>query len=107
MCTCQGFPNPSMSELLHEFILRQAKTLPSNPAIVHKDTSLSYASLARGLETVAQGLLRLGLSPSERVAVFLSKQPETVIGMFGTTLAGGVFVPVNPLLKAEQVAHIF
>lgn len=106
MCTCQGFPNPSMSELLHELILRQAKTLPSNPAIVHKDTSLSYASLARGLETVAQGLLRLGLSPSERVAVFLSKQPETVIGMFGTTLAGGVFVPVNPLLKAEQVAHI-
>jgi acyl-CoA ligase (AMP-forming) (exosortase A-associated) len=26
--------------------------------------------------------------------------------MFGAALAGAVFVPVNPLLKAEQVAHI-
>jgi hypothetical protein len=32
--------------------------------------------------------------------------PETIQALFGTSLAGGVFVPVNPLLKAEQVAYI-
>ena len=31
---------------------------------------------------------------------------ETVIASFGAPAAGGVFVPLNPLLKPEQVAYI-
>jgi acyl-CoA synthetase (AMP-forming)/AMP-acid ligase II len=31
---------------------------------------------------------------------------ETVTALFGTAAAGGAFVPVNPLLKPPQVAHI-
>ncbi len=51
-------------------------------------------------------MLDLGLGRAERVAVYLPKRFETVVAFFGTSLAGGVFVPVNPLLKAEQVGHI-
>jgi acyl-CoA ligase (AMP-forming) (exosortase A-associated) len=38
--------------------------------------------------------------------VYLNKRAETVIACFGAAAAGCVFVPVNPLLKAEQVAYI-
>ncbi|HEY8855895.1 MAG TPA: acyl-CoA ligase (AMP-forming), exosortase A system-associated, partial [Rugosibacter sp.] len=31
---------------------------------------------------------------------------ETVVACFGTAHAGGLFVPVNPILRAEQVGHI-
>jgi acyl-CoA synthetase (AMP-forming)/AMP-acid ligase II len=48
----------------------------------------------------------MGLARSERVAVYLDKRFETVIACFGAAAAGGVFVPVNPLLKSEQVGHI-
>jgi acyl-CoA ligase (AMP-forming) (exosortase A-associated) len=48
----------------------------------------------------------LGLGRLERVVIYLPKQPENVVGMFGAARAGGVFVPVNPLLKAPQVEHI-
>ena len=48
----------------------------------------------------------MGLDRGERVAVYLEKRPETVVALFGAASAGGVFVPVNPLLKAEQVAYI-
>ncbi|MFP5407292.1 MAG: AMP-binding protein, partial [Gammaproteobacteria bacterium] len=41
-----------------------------------------------------------------RVAVWLDKQVETVVAIFGTARAGRVFVPVNPLLKAAQAAYI-
>ena len=54
----------------------------------------------------AQGLLAQGLGKSERVAVYLEKRFEMVIGCFGTSQAGGTFVPLNPLLKPEQIAHI-
>ena len=50
--------------------------------------------------------MRLGLGKLERVAIYLPKQPENVVGMFGSTRAGCVFVPVNPLLKPPQVEHI-
>ena len=40
------------------------------------------------------------------MAVFLDKRIETVAAIFGTSAAGGAFVPVNPLLRQHQVAYI-
>jgi len=40
------------------------------------------------------------------VAVYMEKRIENVAAMFGASAAGCVFVPVNPLLKPEQVAYI-
>ena len=48
----------------------------------------------------------MGVKRGERVAFYLDKRFETVAMAFGTAYAGAVFVPVNPLLKAEQVGHI-
>jgi acyl-CoA ligase (AMP-forming) (exosortase A-associated) len=58
------------------------------------------------MDTFAAGLLGLGLERHDRVAIFLPKQFEAVIGMFGAARAGGVFVPINPILKPPQVEHI-
>ena len=54
----------------------------------------------------ASGLMHLGLARGERVAIYLEKRFETVIASFGAPAAGGVFVPLNPLLKPEQVGFI-
>ena len=54
----------------------------------------------------AAGLLTLGLPRAGRVGIYLEKRIETVVASFGAPAAGGVFVPMNPLLKPEQVAFI-
>ena len=95
-----------MTRLLHELPLRAAGRTPDAPALRHAGKSTPYASLATEIERVAAGLLGLGLARLERVAVYLPKQPHAVIAYFGATRAGCVFVPVNPLLRPEQVAHI-
>ena len=41
-----------------------------------------------------------GLEPGDRVAVYLEKSCEEAYAIFGTSIAGGVIVPVNPLLRA-------
>jgi acyl-CoA ligase (AMP-forming) (exosortase A-associated) len=51
-------------------------------------------------------LMALGVQRGERVAIYLEKRFETVIASFGAPAAGTVFVPINPLLKPEQVAFI-
>lgn len=95
-----------MSRLLHELPLLVATEQGAATALIHKDSVLGYAALAERIEAFASGLIALQLQRHDRVAVFLPKQPETVIAMFGANRAGAVFVPVNPLLKAPQVEHI-
>ena len=96
----------TMHGLIHELIFRQAYHQPERVALVNRRDCLNYGQLAQELEDAARGLCALGLGPGERVAVYLPKRFETVLGLFGASLAGGTFVPINPLLKPEQVAYI-
>jgi acyl-CoA synthetase (AMP-forming)/AMP-acid ligase II len=95
-----------MVTLIHEFIVHQAEQSPSDVALVHLDDKFTYHQLYAEVTSAANGLQHLGLGENERTAIYLPKLPETIFGLFGTALAGGVFVPVNPLLKPNQVAHI-
>ena len=95
-----------MSELLHNLPLRAADRAPDALALHFKKASTTYAALARDINRFAAGVVSLGVGHQERVAIYLPKQPETVIAMFGAARTGCVFVPVNPILKPAQVAYI-
>jgi acyl-CoA ligase (AMP-forming) (exosortase A-associated) len=97
---------PVMSTLLHDFLLDAAARTPGAEALVHGAQRLDYAALAHEVTQAAQRILAQGVRRGERVAVYLEKRVENVAAMFGASLAGAVFVPVNPLLKVEQVLHI-
>jgi acyl-CoA ligase (AMP-forming) (exosortase A-associated) len=92
--------------LLPDLITLSAQRNPTAPALTYGKETLVYDELRRARDAFAGGLAALGLGRGERVAIYLEKRFETVIASFGTTAAGGVFVPLNPLLKAEQVAYI-
>ena len=92
--------------LLHQFIQDSAHRKPDATALIHRKDSMSYGDLNRSIQQCAEGLIQSDLNRGDRVGVYLPKQMETVISLFGTSLAGGVFVPINPLLKPPQVAHI-
>ena len=95
-----------MAFLLHEFISDSATRDPQQVAVVAGKTSVAYGDLAERVDRIAQGLVAFGLQRHDRVAIYLPKTIENVIGMFGTARAGGVFVPVNPILKSRQIGHI-
>ncbi len=95
-----------MPDLIHKLLLDVAVKTPHHDALAYGGARLDYGTLAKQVLDCAAGLLRLGLGRSERVAVYLEKRPETVAALFAAAAAGGVFVPVNPLLKPDQVAHI-
>lgn len=92
--------------LLHELPARAAACWPARAALTVGGLHLAYADLYSQVERCAASLLALGLARGARVAVYLEKRVETVVASFAAPAAGGVLVPVNPLLKATQVAHI-
>lgn len=95
-----------MTSLLHELPLRTSRNTPSAIALRQRSAALSYGELAQRIEAFAAALVTMGAQRQDRIAVFLPKQFETVVSMFGAAAAGCVFVPVNPILKAPQVQHI-
>ena len=92
--------------LLHELPARAAACWPARAALTVGGQHLAYADLFSQVERCAASLLALGLARGARVAVYLEKRVEAVVASFAAPAAGGVLVPVNPLLKATQVAHI-
>ena len=95
-----------MTILLPDLIKQHALGRPDADALCFKTQTLSYADLWQQITAFQQGMLAADLKRHDRVAIYLPKQIETVTAMFGTSAAGGVFVPVNPGLKARQVSYI-
>jgi acyl-CoA ligase (AMP-forming) (exosortase A-associated) len=95
-----------MRTQLHQIVSDVAHRRGNAPALTFKETTLTYAELWAEVAAFASGIRRIGLGRGERVAIFLDKRLETVTSIFGTSAAGGAFVPVNPVLKPKQVAYI-
>jgi acyl-CoA ligase (AMP-forming) (exosortase A-associated) len=76
------------------------------PALLTREGLLDYAALEAAVGALAAALKGRGLSPGERVASWLPKSRMTAVLPLGCARAGLVHVPINPLLKRAQVAHI-
>ncbi len=94
------------TSLLHELITASALRAPDSPALTFGGTTLTYRQLDDQVAGLASGFVALGLDRGERVGIYLDKRIETVVASFAAARAGGAFVPVNPILKPEQVGHI-
>jgi acyl-CoA ligase (AMP-forming) (exosortase A-associated) len=94
------------STLLSDLVRVAAARQPGSIALTHGDQHASYGQLQRLVENVSHGLRAAGLGRGERVAVYLDKRFELVAACFGSAAAGTVFVPLNPLLKPDQVGYI-
>ena len=94
------------TDLLHQLIFASAARVPARPALTYGKQTLDYAGLRDQVAGFASGLMQLGVARQERIGIYLEKRVETVVASFGAAAAGAVFVPVNPLLKPDQVGYI-
>jgi long-chain acyl-CoA synthetase len=86
-------------------MLREARrTQPDKPLCHIGDLTFTYAQVDEISGRVATSLLGLGLQPGDKVAVQLPNLPQFLFAYFGILKAGLVMVPINPLLKASEIA---
>ena len=94
------------TRLFHHILSASAERRPDSAALSSAGVSWTYEEVQLEALRFSAALKVLGLRRFGRVAVYLDKKLETVTSMFGACAAGGIFVPVNPILKPHQVAHI-
>jgi acyl-CoA ligase (AMP-forming) (exosortase A-associated) len=79
---------------------------PRAPAIEDGIGVLDYAAFDRAVGALAASLGSRGLAPGERVACWLTKTRLACLLPLACARGGYVHVPINPLLKRAQAAHI-
>ena len=78
----------------------------SDPALVLRGEVLSYKDLRSRVSRLAGWLSEQALESGSRIATWAAKGELTCLMPLAAARAGLVHVPINPLLKRAQVAHI-
>ncbi|MFL6788865.1 MAG: acyl-CoA ligase (AMP-forming), exosortase A system-associated [Sphingomicrobium sp.] len=79
---------------------------PGADALVAGEERLTYRQLDEAVGRAAQALLAYGLVPGDRIATWMGKTSLACIMPLAAARAGLVHVPINPVLKHAQAAHI-
>ncbi|GAB3038463.1 hypothetical protein GCM10027285_23040 [Oleiagrimonas citrea] len=87
-------PYPT-EDCLHSLIERHVERTPDVTAVIHGDTTLSYAQLNREANRLAHYLRGLGVGPDTPVAIAMERGPALVIGLFAILKSGGAYVPLD------------
>jgi len=97
-------PEPPPS-VLHTF-LGLAADRPERPAVRYFDGVLGYGELDALSDGLARHLAARGFAPGDRLAVMLQNVPQFVVAVLAAWKAGGAVIPVNPMYKQAELAHI-
>jgi fatty-acyl-CoA synthase len=92
----------TIADLLH----RTAKRLPDKPGLLCGQVRWTFAEFDAVVDRVAAGLSRMGIGHASRVAVLARNSHAFAALRFALARLGAVLVPINFMLKADEVAYI-
>jgi long-chain acyl-CoA synthetase len=91
---------------LVELFANSVARVPERPAVVFRDRRLTYRELDRLAGAVSGLLQEMGVGARDRVVLMSPNVPEFGAGYLGILMAGATVVPLNPLLKEEEVRYV-
>ncbi|MEZ5064926.1 MAG: amino acid adenylation domain-containing protein [bacterium] len=91
---------------LHAGIDERARATPDAEALVLGDRRWTFASLDSAADRVAAALRAQGVRRGDRVAVCAGRSVEQVLGLLGALRAAAAYIPLDPSLPAERLAHM-
>lgn len=91
---------------LGDLLRRAAARDGGAPALVHRDTRLTFAELDDRVDSVAAALADHGVAQFDRVALLSHNSAEFVVMTFALARLGAVCVPVNFMLTGREVAYV-
>jgi len=94
------------AECVHQLIEEETRQNPDAIAVVYEDQQMTYRELNRRANQLAHHLWEIGVRPEARVAVFMEKNLELVIGLYGVLKVGGAYVPMDTSHPLERLSYM-
>ncbi len=98
-----GSPSPST---IPQALDQAAELFGREEAVVDGATRWTFVQLRDEARSIARALVRSGVGPGDRVALWSPNSARWIAASFGVYLAGAVLVPVNTRFKGAEAAHV-
>jgi len=82
---------------------RCAKEYGNKTAVVFRQEEISFSQLKDKVFSFAQSLIKLGVKPHDKVAIYLPNWPEYIISYLAIWSVGACCVPLDFLLTEEEI----
>ncbi len=94
------------TDLLHDFVARQAERTPDAAAIVFGNQRLTYSELNDRANQLAHYLIKRGAGPEVLVGIYCQRSADMLVGILGTIKSGSAYVPLDPNYPKERIRNI-
>jgi amino acid adenylation domain-containing protein len=94
---------PLPNELIHELFEMQSRRTVDSIALVHRNRFLTYGELNSRANRLARWLHVKGVRPDARVALFMERGFDMLIGIIGVLKAGAAYVPLDPTYPIDRL----
>lgn len=95
-----------MTSTIGQILPGAARRFGSRTALIVGDGSWSFAELEALSNRAANGLVRAGVEPGDRVALYGPNCWEWLVAYYGIAKTGAVVIPVNVMLTPEEVRYV-
>jgi len=104
---CGEAKEPLFYETIGACLDRIAARFPDNEALVipHQDIRWTYAEYHVQITALAAGLLKLGISPGDRVGIWAPNRVEWCLTQFATAKIGAIMVCINPAYRLYELEY--
>ncbi|MFI1480192.1 o-succinylbenzoate--CoA ligase [Streptomyces sp. NPDC020747] len=93
------------NEGLGSWPARRARKTPHRTALIHGDTTVTYAGLYERTTRLAHALRASGVRRGDRIAYLGPNHPSYLETLFAAGTLGAVFVPLNTRLAGPEIAY--
>ena len=96
----------NLERTLTEIFEEQVQHTPGQVAVIGKDQTLSFAELNRKANQVANYLISRGITVEDRVAIYLDRTAEVLVGILGILKASAAYVPLDPVYPKNRLNYV-
>ncbi|MCB9383706.1 MAG: AMP-binding protein [Bryobacterales bacterium] len=97
-----GLAHPNLPDLFQPSLVGRA----ARAGFEFAGEARTFGELDAASNRLADYLLREGLAPGDRVAVYLENRPELITVYLAAVKAGFIFTPINILYRSGEIGHI-
>jgi long-chain acyl-CoA synthetase len=88
---------------VYQILTDSARLFAQKPAIIFKDKKISFFDLKAHVFALARGLKTLGIGRGRKIALYLPNCPEYVYSYLSSFLLGAVVIPLDYMLKTDEL----
>ncbi|HEV8472566.1 MAG TPA: AMP-binding protein [Methylomirabilota bacterium] len=98
--------NPFAESTAYDMLAAVAARHGGSEAIIFGDERITFAAFHERVDTLARGLVALGLRRGDALAIWLPNRPLWFVAQYAAARLGVIVVALNPRYRAHELSYI-